>query len=79
MDPSHHDLEPIDRLNSEIELIISSLLPFEALTSTPPDTFPRKVDIISQESKFYIHFEVGPGFPSKNAILIEIKGAEVGN
>jgi len=60
-------------LDLEIELIESSLLPAERLARNG-DSF----EITSDDSKLVVHFEATSEYPAKEALVLEIKGSEIG-
>ncbi|WVW84633.1 hypothetical protein I302_106667 [Kwoniella bestiolae CBS 10118] len=72
-DPATHD-----DLDIELELISSSLLPAESLSSSDPGTWPRVIDITSDDSELSLHISVNEGYRSKDAVQIEIKSGSMG-
>lgn len=62
-------------LTLEIELLQSSLLSNEKLTTTDGDV--RIIDITSSDSKLAIHVVIGEGYPIASSVQIDIKGPEV--
>lgn len=68
----------LQALDSEIELLTSSLLPTETLTSSPRDQWPRFVVIASTESQLAVHVRVDGQYPHQSAVKIDVKGASDG-
>jgi len=60
-------------ISTELELISSSLLPCEALNQNEGDSYT----IISTDSLLSIAFELGPEYPARDSVKLEIKG-EIG-
>jgi hypothetical protein len=72
---------PQDRLaalDEEIELVTSSLLPSETLTSSPRDQWPRFVVIASNECHVALHLRVDEHYPKQGSVLVEVKGEDDG-
>lgn len=59
----------------EIELLQSSLLGNEKLTSTNGDS--RVIEITSSDSKLALHVVVAEGYPRASSVQISIKGPEI--
>jgi hypothetical protein len=78
MSGSLDEHETLDKLDTEIELIEASLLPVESLSSSARDSLPRTVDISSTEGTLRISVNVSQGYPGRDAIVVEIKGADIG-
>lgn len=68
----------MDPLEVELELITSSLLTAEALSSGDPGTWPRIIDIASNDSKLSLHVIVRRTYPGAGGIEIEVKGKDMG-
>lgn len=71
-------MDPVEALDAELELITSSLLPAERLTSSDPAIWPRSIEIVSDDSKFSLHVSVDPGYPRDESLVVEVKGKEMG-
>ncbi|WWC62508.1 uncharacterized protein I303_105104 [Kwoniella dejecticola CBS 10117] len=67
-----------DDLDTEIELIASSLLPAENLESSPSGIWPRTIGITSTDSDLSLHASISEGYPSKDAIGVEVKSPSMG-
>lgn len=66
------------QLDSEIELLIASILPSESLTSSPEGAWPRQLLITSSDSRFSLHIAVGEEYPDKAAVNVQIKADDLG-
>lgn len=62
-------------LDLEIELLQSSLLANESLTTASGD--PRVIDITSSDSKLALHVTLGQDYPQGSSVHLEIKGPEI--
>ncbi|WVQ96647.1 hypothetical protein IAU59_003752 [Kwoniella sp. CBS 9459] len=67
-------------LDTEIELIASSLLPAETLDSLSPDQmqWPRQLHISSTDSTLSLNIIVKEGYREKDCVLIEVKSPAMG-
>lgn len=64
-------------LDTEIVLISSSLLPTESLSEALDSS--RHIEIRNNDNdRLWLHVEVSDGYPSRDAVKIEIKGAGMG-
>lgn len=78
MSGSPDEQETLDKLDTEIELTEASLLPVESLSSSARHSLPRTADISSTESTLRISVNISQGYPSRDAVVVEIKGADIG-
>ncbi|OCF54952.1 hypothetical protein L486_07608 [Kwoniella mangroviensis CBS 10435] len=67
-----------DDIDTELELISSSLLPAERLTSSESGSWPRVIDITSEDCKLSLHINVNEGYRVKDAVQIEVKSKSMG-
>jgi hypothetical protein len=70
--------EPEAAIDAELELITSSLLPAERLVLSDENTWPRTVDITSDDSDFSLHITLLEGYPDRDAVRIDVKGSQMG-
>ncbi|ORY24294.1 hypothetical protein BCR39DRAFT_561590 [Naematelia encephala] len=68
----------LPRLEAELELISSSLLPTESLHNESSDTGALVFRIDSTESALGLHITVSDQYPDADAITIAVKGGTVG-
>lgn len=78
MSGSPDEQETLDKLDTELELIEASLLPVESLSSSARDSLPRTIDMSSTDSQLRISINVSQGYPGRDAVVMEIKGADIG-
>ncbi|WWC96068.1 hypothetical protein V866_002935 [Kwoniella sp. B9012] len=67
-----------DDMDTELELISSSLLPAEQLTASDSGSWPRVIDITSEDSRLSLHINVDEGYRVKHAVQIEVKSKSMG-
>lgn len=67
-----------EAVDVELELITASLLPGESLIASDPAVWPRIIDISSKDSKLALHVSVDEGYPESQAVIIEVKGRDIG-
>ena len=67
-----------DPLEAELELIRSSLLPVETLTSSDSGRWPRIIDIDNDDTKLSLHVSVAEGYPAAGVVDLEVKGKKIG-
>lgn len=65
-------------LDTEIELLASSLLPEEELGSSDAGTWPREITITNTSTLQSLHVVVTEGYPASRAVSIQVKGNNVG-
>jgi hypothetical protein len=75
---TERDEEISFKLDIEIELIQSSLLPVETLGQSGSEAFPRRFDVTSTESKYSLRVSVDRSYPERSAVGVEVKGLDDG-
>lgn len=70
--------EKLENLNTEIELIESSLLPAESIVASSLGTLARTLDLSSSESPLRLSVRIEGSYPKANSVYVEIKGDDVG-
>lgn len=66
-----------ETLDAEVELIASSLLPEENLSS-PSLTWPREIVIANAESQRSLQITIAEEYPKRQAVTVEVKGNDIG-
>lgn len=77
--PMSHPRPPMsapEDLDTELELITSSLLPEETLLSS--SACPREVTIANSESQKSLHITLASEYPQRSAVSVALKSPNVG-
>lgn len=67
----------LSSLDTEIELITSSLLPSETFTSSPRDQWPRFVVVASTSSRLTLNVRIDGQYPRSDAVKVQIKSDDM--
>ena len=65
-------------IDTEIELLQSSLLPAEQLETGTGTEWPRIIDISSEESKLALRITVKEAYPERESVAVDIRGPDIG-